>query len=206
VGADPCVDSAGTFSTVNTKALSAGLCMGPHHGRGTAVILLHAERIAPQSLLPVVHEEVGTIGGRVPQHGQQQAAVQPSADSGVGHQRTYACAGGAAVNSTGAGGDNGTGKIQKRREISVGSYDDQSHDLHPHSYWCRSRGSRRRWAQGDQAAHATHIPAIPALLLTLSMLWCVGGGVGGTARRCGEQRLGPTELHLRIMHGPMHVM
>eukprot|EP01047_Picozoa_sp_COSAG01_P017007 COSAG01_NODE_888_length_12915_cov_10.708723_6_plen_103_part_00 len=69
-----------------------------------------------------------------------------------------------------------------------------------------SRGSRRRWAQGDQAAHATHIPAIPALLLTLSMLWCAGGGVGGTARRCGEQRLGPTELHLRIMHGPMHVM
>jgi hypothetical protein len=34
--------------------------------------------------------------------------------------------------STGAGGDNGTGKIQKRREISVGSYYDQSHYLHPH--------------------------------------------------------------------------
>eukprot|EP01047_Picozoa_sp_COSAG01_P051456 COSAG01_NODE_5312_length_4341_cov_18.144036_3_plen_278_part_00 len=35
---------------------------------------------------------------------------------------------------TGAGGDNGTGTIQKRRGISVGSYYDQSHYLHSHPY------------------------------------------------------------------------
>jgi hypothetical protein len=36
--------------------------------------------------------------------------------------------------STGAGGDNGTAKVWDRREISVSTYYDQSHYLHPHSY------------------------------------------------------------------------
>jgi hypothetical protein len=35
---------------------------------------------------------------------------------------------------TGAGGDNGIAKMWNRREISVSSYDDQSHDLHPHPH------------------------------------------------------------------------
>jgi hypothetical protein len=34
--------------------------------------------------------------------------------------------------STGAGGDHGIAKLQKRRAISVGSYYDPSHDLPPH--------------------------------------------------------------------------
>eukprot|EP01047_Picozoa_sp_COSAG01_P025649 COSAG01_NODE_1628_length_9684_cov_9.777673_4_plen_122_part_00 len=34
--------------------------------------------------------------------------------------------------STGAGGDNGIAKLWNRRGISVSSYDDQSHYLHPH--------------------------------------------------------------------------
>eukprot|EP01047_Picozoa_sp_COSAG01_P015835 COSAG01_NODE_798_length_13503_cov_8.878395_14_plen_112_part_00 len=33
---------------------------------------------------------------------------------------------------TGAGGDNGIAKMWNRREISVSSYYDQSHSLHPH--------------------------------------------------------------------------
>jgi hypothetical protein len=36
--------------------------------------------------------------------------------------------------STGAGGDNGIAKMWNRREISVSSCYDQSHDLHPHPY------------------------------------------------------------------------
>jgi hypothetical protein len=36
------------------------------------------------------------------------------------------------VSHMGAGGDHGTGKIQRRREVSVGYYYDQSHYLHPH--------------------------------------------------------------------------
>eukprot|EP01047_Picozoa_sp_COSAG01_P018829 COSAG01_NODE_1029_length_12019_cov_560.144631_4_plen_215_part_00 len=35
---------------------------------------------------------------------------------------------------TGAGGENGSAKMWNRREISVSSYDDRSHDLHPHPY------------------------------------------------------------------------
>jgi hypothetical protein len=36
--------------------------------------------------------------------------------------------------ATGAGGDNGIAKIQKRREISVDSYYDRPHYLPPHPY------------------------------------------------------------------------
>jgi hypothetical protein len=36
------------------------------------------------------------------------------------------------VSHMGAGGDHGTGKIQRRREVSVGYYYDQSNYLHPH--------------------------------------------------------------------------
>eukprot|EP01047_Picozoa_sp_COSAG01_P068619 COSAG01_NODE_9957_length_2292_cov_7.086183_2_plen_336_part_00 len=43
----------------------------------------------------------------------------------------------------GAGGDNGTGKIGTRREISVSSCDDQSHYLHPHPYGAVSLQKKR---------------------------------------------------------------
>jgi hypothetical protein len=49
--------------------------------------------------------------------------------------------------STGAGGGNGIAQMWNRREISASSYEDQSHDLHPHPYVmrvCAARRSARR--------------------------------------------------------------
>jgi hypothetical protein len=49
--------------------------------------------------------------------------------------------------STGAGGGNGIAQMWNRRGISVSSYEDQSHDLHPHPYImrvCAARRSARR--------------------------------------------------------------
>jgi hypothetical protein len=64
---------------------------------------------------------------------------------------------------TGAGGDNGTGKISKRREILVSSHNDQSHYLHPHPYVCacaRSQrtGSLTRLMSGSHGLSMGHLP------------------------------------------------
>jgi hypothetical protein len=62
---------------------------------------------------------------------------------------------------TGAGGDKAIAKLWNRREISVSSYDDQSHNLYPHQYlrdrslarWTEIR-SNRAVGDGSPAAHA----------------------------------------------------
>jgi hypothetical protein len=55
------------------------------------------------------------------------AAAAPTASSAMNTRQLVG-----SETSTGAGGDNGIAKLWNRREISVSSYDDRSHYLHPH--------------------------------------------------------------------------
>jgi hypothetical protein len=54
---------------------------------------------------------------------------------------------------TGAGGDHGIANMWNRREISVRSYDDQSHHLHPHLHVVHGQRGRRGGWVGLGAAH-----------------------------------------------------
>jgi hypothetical protein len=59
--------------------------------------------------------------------------------------------------ATGAGGDNGIAATWNRREISVSSYDDPSHYLHPHPYI----GEGRAWGRRRHQLHHGATAAFP---------------------------------------------
>jgi hypothetical protein len=60
---------------------------------------------------------------------------------------------------TGAGGDHGIANMWNRREISVSSYDDQSHYLHPHLHVVHGQRGRRGGWVGLGAAHECARPS-----------------------------------------------
>jgi hypothetical protein len=72
-------------------------------------------------------------GARARQQASVNLRLVPTAQQVAAHPPTTAAAAGRPA-SAGAGGDNGIAKMWNRREISVSSYYDQSHYLHPHPW------------------------------------------------------------------------